>query len=246
MARAPRATRGARGRGRGGTRGRSISQPGRGVRATQVTPMRRRRQGRAQLQVALLENVNGIAQPLARLRLEPGPPEEQDMQVTSPQSTASDDWEWEEEQSSQRDQSQGEPSVVEVNKAVERENISLADRIAPEVPVPIEVHEEDSDGWSLIERVGGWDSFLCEFQVLEEVPAQHKGTWVWAWATVLERMLAEDSGRGLDRALMWLCFLPQALLMQAKRGGRSGRKLVAQRFNSLVGGDWGNLFKPWE
>ena len=63
---------------------------------------------------------------------------------------------------------------------------------------------------------------------------------------MLERIQAAESGKELDRALMWLCFLPQALLRQAKRGGKSGRNLVAQRFNSLVEGNWGRLVTLWE
>ena len=45
---------------------------------------------------------------------------------------------------------------------------------------------------------------------------------------------------------MWLCFLPQALLRQGRRRGKAGRNLVAQRFNSLVEGNWGNLVSLWE
>ena len=45
---------------------------------------------------------------------------------------------------------------------------------------------------------------------------------------------------------MWLLFLPQALLRQPKRGGKSGRNLTAQRFNSIVKGDWGRLVSLWE
>ena len=36
------------------------------------------------------------------------------------------------------------------------------------------------------------------------------------------------------------------MLRHAKRGGKAGRKLVAQRFNSLVMGDWENLVNLWE
>ena len=92
----------------------------------------------------------------------------------------------------------------------EGEQMLLADRLNPEVPPPINTLEEDSDGWSAIDRGGDWNIFLCEFQVLEEVPAQHKGTWVWALGIVLQRIQAADTGKELDRALMWLCFLPQA------------------------------------
>ena len=45
---------------------------------------------------------------------------------------------------------------------------------------------------------------------------------------------------------MWLLFLPQAILRQPKRGGKSGRNLTAQRFNLLVKGDWGRLVTLWE
>ena len=113
--------------------------------------------------------------------------------------------------------------------------MQVAERMHPVVPPPSEIAGEDSDGWCLIDKVGAWDSFLCEFQVLEEVPSQHEGAWTWAFSTVLERLQSADSPLELDRALMWLCFLPQALLRQGIRGGRAGRNLVAQRFNSLAG-----------
>ena len=45
----------------------------------------------------------------------------------------------------------------------------------------------------------------------------------------------------MNRALMWLLFLPQALLRQPKRGGKAGRNLTA-----LVKGDWGKLVTLWE
>ena len=130
---------------------------------------------------------------------------------------------------------------------IDEEVIVLEGRLHPEVPAPVDVNvDEDSDGWCQIDQVGAWESFLCEFQVLDEVPAQHRGTWVWAWGLVMQRIQAADSGKELDRALMWLCFLPQALLRQAKRGGKAGRKLVVQRFNSLVKGDCGILLTSWE
>ena len=46
---------------------------------------------------------------------------------------------------------------------------------------------------------------------------------------------------------MWVLFLPQALLRQPKRGGKSGRGLVNQRFNSLATDrDWGKLVILWQ
>ena len=105
---------------------------------------------------------------------------------------------------------------------------------------------EDSDGWCFIDKIGGWNSYLCQFQVIEEVPAQHRETWTWAFSTILERIDSASSSTELDRGLMWLMFLPQALLRQTKRGGKSGRKMVAQRFNALVNHDWGKLVQLWE
>ena len=76
--------------------------------------------------------------------------------------------------------------------------------------------------------------------MMEEVPTQHEGAW--AWGEILERInRSEDNSKELDRGLMWLSFLPQALLRKSKRGGRAGRGLVAQRFNLLSNGDWGGL-----
>ena len=59
----------------------------------------------------------------------------------------------------------------------------------------------------------------------------------------LERSQAE-----LERsaALMWLLFLPQALLRQARRGGAKGRGEVAQRFACVSRGDWGGLVLCWK
>ena len=78
----------------------------------------------------------------------------------------------------QQDQSIPGQETVEQVQAVrgapgDREQGLLADRLNPTVPEPCAEVEEDADGWSMIDKVGGWDSFLCEFQVLEEIPSQH-------------------------------------------------------------------------
>ena len=93
--------------------------------------------------------------------------------------------------------------------------------------------EEDGEGWTKIERVGGWNAFLCRFDVIEEVPSQHEAAWSWAWSQVLRKIQMAEDGKDLDRALMWLSFLPQALLVKARRGGRAGRGNVAFRFNCI-------------
>ena len=105
---------------------------------------------------------------------------------------------------------------------------SLADRLSPLVPEPTLAVDTDEYGWGLIDQVGGWQAFLCEFPVLEEIPSQHKSVWTWAWGFVLEKIISATTPIELNRSLMWLLFLPQALLRMPKRGGKSGRNLTAQ------------------
>ena len=65
-------------------------------------------------------------------------------------------------------------------------------------------------------------------------------------SAVLSKVQVAEEGEELNQALMWLMFLPQALLRKPRRGGKAGRGLVAQRFNSLARGDWGKLVELWE
>ena len=57
--------------------------------------------------------------------------------------------------------------------------------------MPERVHGQDGyklDGgsWNAIDRVGGWNSLLVQFNMMEEVPyQQHEEVWVWAWGHVL-------------------------------------------------------------
>ena len=122
-------------------------------------------------------------------------------------------------------------------------------RCRPDIPPPVQDQEGsdlDGGGWGAIDRVGGWGSLLTEFNMLSEVPYQHEEVWVWAWGQVLHRLHAAEGELETNRALMWLCFLPQALLREAQRGGRQGRGLVAKRFNTVSRGDWGTLVELWE
>ena len=122
---------------------------------------------------------------------------------------------------------------------------NLNSRVLPQVPDSERV-DISGDGFDAIDKVGGWDSFFCEFSVVDEVPHQHREVWTWAWGHVLRRIDQASDDKELDRGLMWLCFLPQALLRRPKRGGQSGRGLVAERFNCLVRRDWGALVDLWE
>ena len=55
-----------------------------------------------------------------------------------------------------------------------------------------------------------------------------------------------DSGLDLERALMWLLFLPQGLCRKPRRGGIQGRGFVNERFIALADGNWGELVNLWE
>ena len=70
--------------------------------------------------------------------------------------------------------SQGTQRVME---EVEGEQLHLRYRVLPVVPPPGDI----GPVWLAIDRLGTWDSFLCRFPVLEEVPEQHKGPWAAAW-----------------------------------------------------------------
>ena len=128
------------------------------------------------------------------------------------------------------------------------EEVDLQGRVTPEVPPPRPPppHEE-GDGWAQIDRVGAWASMLSSFDAMDEVPSQYVPIWCWAYGEVLRRVQEASPGLQLDRALMWLCFLPQALCRKPKRGGKGGRGLVAKRFNCLARDkDWGELVRLWE
>ena len=49
-----------------------------------------------------------------------------------------------------------------------------------------------------------------------------------------------------ERALKWICFLPQALLRVPRRGGKAGKGAVNKRFSAIAKGDWGLLVSLWE
>ena len=75
--------------------------------------------------------------------------------------------------------------------------------------------ELEPDGWVVVDRVGAWDSFLCEFRVLQFVPWPHRETWAWAWAEVLRRTQGAE-GKALERGLKWLGLLgEEAILAEA-------------------------------
>ena len=123
----------------------------------------------------------------------------------------------------------------------EGENLLLWARVSHVVPPP----SAEAPGWAAIDSSGAWDYFLCKFPMLQEVPEQHKGAWAAAWGEVLARWEGAETEQETNRALMWLGFLPQALLRKPTRGGRAGRREVAKRFLCINQGEWGNLVTFW-
>ena len=97
-----------------------------------------------------------------------------------------------------------------------------------------------------MQPVGAWAAVGSPFCSVEVVPHEHEATWASAMATVLARVDAADSEEELDVALLWLLFLPQALLRQPLRGGRQGRGDFAARFALVSQGNWGGLVGLWE
>ena len=142
-----------------------------------------------------------------------------------------------------------EGQVREVRGLGEDEGEDITDRIRPVIPPPNPEAGRglDIDGWAAIGRVGAWDAMLSEVNLLEAVPEQHKSVWVWAAAEVLRRLQSAGSEEETTQALMWWCFLPQALLRKPSRGGRAGRGIVATRFNTLgQERNWGKIVEMWE
>ena len=137
----------------------------------------------------------------------------------------------------------------EVRGLEEGEGEDITERIRPVIPPanPEAGRGLDIDGWADIGRVGAWDAMLSEFCLLDEVPEQHKSVWVWAAAEVLRKIHLAETEEETTRALMWWCFLPQALLRKPSRGKKEGRGLVAKRFNSLgKERNLGKIVDMWE
>ena len=120
--------------------------------------------------------------------------------------------------------------------------LSLVERINPDIPTPRPVTqgEVDAGGWGEIVELGGWGCILCQSPMLDECPAQHQEAFVSAWEEILNRLEGALNEEEMDRALMWLLFIPQ-LLRKPTRGSRAGRGQVAKRFRALQQGDWGSL-----
>ena len=122
----------------------------------------------------------------------------------------------------------------------------LRGRDLPDLPPPRHGAGQQG-GWEAIDRLGAEASFLVQLPLLEEVSEQHKSAWARAHSEVLQRWKDASTPEEVDRALMWLGFLPQALNRKpCGRSGKIGRAQVAYRYNCLTSGDWGALVELWE
>ena len=82
--------------------------------------------------------------------------------------------------------------------------------------------------------------------MLEEVPYEQEEVWVRAWDIVMTKLHSATSEQEIDVALLWLIFLPQALLRKPTHGGKAGRGQVTKRFHAVQREDWGFLVVQWE
>ena len=124
------------------------------------------------------------------------------------------------------EQGRGDRDEVEAEAAGQGEElISLVERANPTIPAPdpAAAGVVDADGWGRIGMLGGWASTLCQFPMLDECPLQHQEAFVAAWEVILQRLEGAGTEDELNIALMWLLFLPQALLRKPSRGARAGR-----------------------
>ena len=138
-----------------------------------------------------------------------------------------------------------EVAVGNVLRDPEQEYLELNDRVRPQVPAP-EAPGQFARGWESIRRLGGWQAFLVDCPMLEEVYEQHKGAWCTAWSESLRKWKDASSDHDRDTALMWLSFWAQGLQRKPSRGGRQGRVELASRYNCVIEGDWAGVVERWQ
>ena len=139
----------------------------------------------------------------------------------------------------------GNDDIVGEEHADEEERFYLNDRVHCIVPPPM-VLAEGATSWECINKLGGWDAFLVEFPMLEEIPEQHKGAWASAWSESLRRWRDAGTEQEKQTALLWMSFWSQGLQRKPTRGGKQGRVEVASRYNCVLEGDWAGLVERWE
>ena len=90
------------------------------------------------------------------------------------------------------------------------------------------------------------ESFLTEFQMLNNISEQHQSAGKNVYSEVLRKWKAAANKEEETRALLWLGFLPQCLQRKPSRGGPAGRKEVAYRYECALNEDWESLVNLWE
>ena len=83
----------------------------------------------------------------------------------------------------------------------EQEVMSLEGWVRPDVP-PALPQGPSTQGWEAIRRLGGWQAFLVDCPMLDEVPEQHKGAWCVAWVESLKRWKTATTDYEKETALL--------------------------------------------
>jgi hypothetical protein len=123
----------------------------------------------------------------------------------------------------------------------------VAGRERPVLPPPLPGPVAAGDGWEAIDRIGAEAAFRVCCPMLQQVDTQHSSAWARAHGYVLRRWQEATTEEEVDRALMWLGFLSQALQWKpVGRGGKNGRNQVKFRYHCVVEGDWGGIVAAWE
>ena len=126
--------------------------------------------------------------------------------------------------------------------------VSLAERLDPEVPGAINLHEHvcsTADGWDSIDTLSVWECLLSQFTTLETIPSQFKEQWARSYTKVLFKLKNCTDETEKARSLKWWMFLPQALLRKPIRGGRAGIRNIKKRFDCVVNDNYEELIRLW-
>ena len=125
-----------------------------------------------------------------------------------------------------------------------RSYLELDGWLDPVIPPEGSQFQETGSGFNSIIEIGGWKAALVRFGMLEKVPYQFEEQFAAALQVVMETVIdAEDGSETHTAGLLWMLFLPQALLRKSYRGGKRGRNEIAKRFEALLNNNWGALVK---
>lgn len=100
--------------------------------------------------------------------------------------------------------------------------------------------------WGSVVRVGAWAAVASSVALVKCVPEVWKPAWGEGFAFVLAQVEAACTELELRVALLWLLFLPQAVLWMPGRGGPRSRHTLDRRFRWLQQREWGLLVVEWQ